>query len=139
MFGSFRLGARIFDLREKYNISMELVQDGRKRYARYRLVSESATTNEMTLQDLKNMAPGTVFAHGIIENSPEGIYMTETRRGDKLIWAAKRGRIHDWAIYIHWAESGLPYAIDHGDKVSTEGNIKKLVPCDDEAFGVYRF
>lgn len=38
LFGSFRLGARIKDLRDGgHNIITELVKDGRKRYAKYSL------------------------------------------------------------------------------------------------------
>lgn len=38
LFGSFRLGARIKDLRDGgHNIITELVKDGRKRYAKYYL------------------------------------------------------------------------------------------------------
>lgn len=38
LFGSFRLGSRIFDLKEKgYKIDTELVKDGRKKYAKYTL------------------------------------------------------------------------------------------------------
>ncbi|AIL33108.1 helix-turn-helix domain-containing protein [Basilea psittacipulmonis] len=41
LFGCFRLGARIFDLRrEGYNIVTEIVEDGEKHYARYRLVED---------------------------------------------------------------------------------------------------
>ena len=42
LFGSFRLGARIFDLKEKgHKIDTELVKDGRKKYAKYSLILES--------------------------------------------------------------------------------------------------
>ena len=93
----------------------------------------------LSLQDLKDMPQGTVFAHGETENSPDGIYMTNSDIGRKMIWAAKRGNIHDWAIYIHWAESGIKYVLSNGDKVKNSANIKKLVPCDDEAFSMYRY
>lgn len=37
-YGCFRLGARIYDLKDTgMNIITEMVQQGRKRYARYRL------------------------------------------------------------------------------------------------------
>ena len=92
----------------------------------------------LTLDKLKEMEPGTVFATGIISNSPEGVYMTDERYGDKLRWVAKRGGIHDWAIYIGWEEKSLEYVKDYGDKVYNEFNIKKLVPCTDEAYKQYR-
>lgn len=93
----------------------------------------------LTLQQLKDMEPGSVFAKGITQNSPEGIYMIDSNIGKELTWVAKRGGIHDWAIYIHWSENGEQYVIEHGDKVNSETNIKKLVPCDEQAFGMYRF
>lgn len=93
----------------------------------------------LTLQELKDMKPGIVFAHGTTTNDPQGVYMTDNDFGKPLIWAAKRGGIHDWAIYIHWADNGLQYVIEHGDKVTNKANIQKLVPCDDEALQQYRY
>ena len=42
LFGSFRLGARIFNLKNDYgmNIKTEMVEENGKRYARYSLVKE---------------------------------------------------------------------------------------------------
>ncbi|HXS59740.1 MAG TPA: hypothetical protein VN703_02890 [Candidatus Sulfopaludibacter sp.] len=85
------------------------------------------------------MPPSTVFATGVIENSPDGVYMTNDNLGKKLRWVAKRGRIHDWAIYIHWAEKEEDWIRDYGDKVTSPSNIKKLIPCDDAAFSMYRY
>ena len=41
LFGSFRLGARIFDLKNDYgmNIKTEIVEENGKRYAKYSLVN----------------------------------------------------------------------------------------------------
>ena len=93
----------------------------------------------LTLQKLKDMEPGTVFAKGEIENSPEGIYMSSSNIGKKLKWVAKRGIIHDWAIYTHWAEKGYDFILKSGDKVTGENNIKKLVQCTKDAFEMYRY
>lgn len=92
------------------------------------------TEKVLTVADLKAMEPGKVFAHGEVENSPKGIYMSSNNVGRKLIWAAERGNVHDWTIYIHWADSGLAFVLSNGDKVGSKSNIEKLVPCDDEAF-----
>ena len=44
-FGSFRLGARIYDLKQAgYNIATDIVKNGRKRYAQYRLIKEGQQT-----------------------------------------------------------------------------------------------
>lgn len=92
----------------------------------------------LTLQKLKDL-PESVFASGIVENSPEGIYMTDSDLGRELIWVAKRGQIHDWCIYLHWADNGANYAEQFGDKLRNVENIKKLVPCESEAMEMYRF
>lgn len=96
----------------------------------------------LTLQQLKDMKPDTIFAKGELVDDPDGINLART--GNKVRWVAVRGGIHDWAIYAqnpHYGE--LNYDFDwvrrHGDKVTSEANIKKLVPCDDEAFAMYRY
>lgn len=89
----------------------------------------------LTLKMLKDMKPGT-FATGLIEDSPEGINMSNS--GKLLRWVATRGQIHDWAIYAHLAEHDAEYVKDYGDKVTNRQNIRKLVECDDEALEMYR-
>lgn len=107
----------------------------------------------LTVDKLKAMEPNERFAMGITTNSPEGVYMTDSNIGREMLWVAKRGYIHDWAIYIHWAttnpgrfEMGLElipttpeYVIQYGQKIIIKENIKKLVECSDEAFALYRF
>ena len=91
----------------------------------------------LTLQKLKDMKPDTIFATGTINDGPTGINIAHT--GKTLRWVACRGGIHDWAIYVQdesWDEQRVK---DMGDKVTSENNIKKLVPCDDEAFAMYRY
>jgi len=92
----------------------------------------------LTVSQLKQMPPGTIFAQGETENSPEGIYMTDKMVGRKMLWVAKRGIIHDWVIYIHWEDMGIAHVISNGDKVMDQNNIKKLVPCTKEALQMYR-
>ncbi len=53
----------------------------------------------LTLQALKEMRPHEIIATGTVENSPEGVFMTREHPKRMLIWVAKRGEIHDWAIY----------------------------------------
>ena len=65
--------------------------------------------------------------------------MTNSEIGREMIWVAKRGYIHDWAIYITWKTNGLDYCISNGDKLFNPNVIRRLVPCDDEAFKMYRF
>ena len=61
----------------------------------------------LTLQDLKNMKPNTIFARGESIDSPEGINMTNS--GKILRWLAVRGGIHDWAIYCHFADKSYEW------------------------------
>ena len=94
----------------------------------------------LTLKILKDMPPYTVFARGEIEDSPKGINMANT--GKIIKWVAKRGRIHDWAIYCdnpYTPFGNYDTILKMGDKVTGEQNIKKLVECDDEAFEMYRY
>jgi len=107
---------------------------------------------KLTLEQLKEMPEG-IFAKGEFIDGPEGCNIANT--GKTVRWVAVRGYIHDWCIY-----SQNPYYIDdfspevlavgysgvwdwekiknEGDKIHSEENIKKLVPCDDEAFSIYR-
>ena len=104
-----------------------------------KIIYENYKDNSLlTLQRLKDMKPGEVFAEGTIENSPEGIYMTDSRVGNNLVWYAKRGKIHDWAIYCSWEGTPKQTVLDYGEKVRDLKNIEKLVPCDDEALKMYR-
>ena len=84
------------------------------------------------------MPPHACFATGTAINHPEGLYMVNSDIGRELIWAAKRGFIDDWCIYVHWADSGLDYVLNNGDKITNARYIKQLVPCTDQAFARYR-
>ena len=53
----------------------------------------------LSLKQLQDMPPHTVFATGTTSDDAAGINMANT--GAQLRWVAKRGQIHDWAIYIH--------------------------------------
>jgi hypothetical protein len=95
--------------------------------------------NILTLKDLKDMSPG-IFAQGMVIDAPGGCNVANT--GEMIKWVAVRGRIHDWTIYTDNPYSPQP---DYegvrslGDKITGEENIKNLVPCDDEAFVMYRY
>jgi len=82
-------------------------------------------------QMLKNMPPGTIFATG------EGIYPNIWEH--KIKWLAKRGEgYYDWAIYCGDDTKLLLTIETVGDKIFSEQTIRKLVPCDDTAYGLYR-
>jgi len=91
----------------------------------------------LTIDDLKKMKPATMFAKGESIDAPEGINMTNSKK--LLRWVAVRGGIHDWSIYCHFADKPFEWITQLGDKVRSSQSIKKLCPCDDEAFKMYRY
>jgi hypothetical protein len=92
----------------------------------------------LTLEDFNKIPDGTIFATGILPNSPEGLYMINTRVGDNLLWLAKKGYGHDFAIYCHWQEKGFDFVEKEGDKLTTIDNIQKCVECSEEVLKLYR-
>ena len=90
----------------------------------------------LTLQILKDMKPHAVIATGVTIDNYTGINMSNSNQ--VLRWIAVRGGIHDWAIYVGLDTQEVDEIRSNGDKVQGEANIKKLVPCDDEAFSMYR-
>lgn len=93
----------------------------------------------LNLEEFNKIMVGDVFAKGEIENSPEGLLMTNNDQGKMLGWVAVKGYGNDWAIYAHWLERGYDFIESNGDKVGSNRNIQKLVPCSDEVMKLYRF
>lgn len=93
----------------------------------------------LTVEMLESMDPYSVIASGVVDNSPEGIFVTRYHPEEKVMWVAKRGYIHDWTIYYHWEKYEQRYVLEHGDKLFNRETIRRLVPCTDEAFLLYRF
>lgn len=52
----------------------------------------------LTLDKLKEMPPYTIIDHGWTIDNPNGINIDNSNH--TLYWVAKRGEIHDWAIYV---------------------------------------
>lgn len=90
----------------------------------------------LTLQMLKDMDIEQRFATGLAMDEPDGLFMSGS--GRPLRWVAIRGRVHDWSIYCHFAKFDEDYVAKSGDKVCNPKHIKMLVPCDEEAFAMYR-
>ena len=91
----------------------------------------------LTLKQLKEMPEHTVFAKGETHDGPNGCNMTGS--GKILRWVAVRGEVHDWCIYVGWVTKPFDIVRSNGDKVLGEINIRRLVPCTDEAFEMYRY
>lgn len=94
----------------------------------------------MTLEELQAFPNGEVFATGVLPNSPEGLYITSSNIDEPLRWIAKKGYAPgcDWAVYCHWAYHDVEWIKERGDKVTTDSNIQKCVPCDQECLNIYR-
>ena len=119
----------------------------------------------ITLQQLKDMTPDTIFASGtglIVHpwfNSGCPNLVDEQGKPNEhghyvlVKWVAIRGYIHDWAIY-HSLDANLEpsdylggfqhlmasdqQVADYGAKLHDRETIKRFVPCDDEALEMYR-
>lgn len=92
----------------------------------------------LTKEMLEKMEPGEVFATGVFQDNPLGLNMMRT--GEELRWVAVRGcGIPDWTIYCHWATKSIEFIKTQGDKVFMESHIKRCIPCDNEAFKMYRY
>mgnify|MGYP001560158826 CR=1 FL=1 len=91
----------------------------------------------LTLKELKELPPNTIFASGLAMDNKDGLFMANTNR--ELRWVAVRGGIYDWAVYCHFSDKDIEWIKDSGDKVCQESHIKKLVPCTDDAFHQYRY
>jgi len=86
---------------------------------------------KLSVGKLKWMSPGEQFATGT-GTYPE-VQPIEIR------WVAVRGLgMHDWFIYYHKISKDVDFITREGDKMFTESVIKRLVPCDDGAYGLYR-
>lgn len=92
--------------------------------------NQSLIVSGLTVDILKEMEPGTVFARG--KGLYPGLYSEPIR------WVASRGLMHDWALYYHRADKPWSQILTEGDKSTTESIIRKLVPCDDETWKMYR-
>lgn len=107
----------------------------------------------LKLTDLKKMEPDTIFARGLLIDSPRDVNLANT--GEAVRWVAVRGFIEDWAIYAqnpHSIRSEEPEVIAFGlngvwewekiavigDKIHDEDHIKRLVPCTKGALDMYR-
>jgi hypothetical protein len=84
----------------------------------------------MTLEELKALPSHTVFMTGIA-NDPR-------LHGEQIRWVAKRGYIHDWAIYYSTLDKTPEEIEKWGSKVYSLNIVKDLVACDEEMLKMYR-
>lgn len=85
----------------------------------------------LTIQKLKEMLPDERFATGT------GTYPEITNK--EIRWVAVRGiGMYDWCIYCHLSDKSIEQVAKFGNKCFTDSVIKRLVPCDEESFRLYR-
>lgn len=102
-----------------------------------RIAQEAIDGGMLTLEKLKTIAPGTIFATGEAMDNEDGVFLASTDK--RIKWIAIKGHGHDdWCIYAHFATHDDQYIKTQGDKVNDPVNIRKCVPCDDEALARYR-
>jgi hypothetical protein len=92
----------------------------------------------LTIENFDLIPSDAIISSGETTNDSNGIYMTDSRVGEKLKWIAKKGGGPDWAIYTFWANYPDHFVLENGEKVRDPRNIQKLVPCDDEVMEKYR-
>jgi len=86
---------------------------------------------ELTYEKLEKMKPCETIATGT-GTYPEVI-------NEEIRWVAVRGGgCPDWAIYYLRPDETVNHIKQEGDKMFTESVIKRLVPCDEKAWGMYR-
>ena len=78
----------------------------------------------------------TIFASGESVDGPMGINLMNS--GAMLRWVAVRGGYHDWAVYAGPVDCSIDEVKNNGDKVYDARTIRNLVPCNQEAFKLYR-
>ena len=117
----------------------------------------SKETRMLTVEKLKTMKQDTIFATGqgrILHPWFNNAKNIDENKETIVNWVAIRGGYWDWAIY-HSMDANLepaPYfdgdthlkATDEqiargGAKLIKKEKIKEFVPCDDEAFKMYRY
>lgn len=95
----------------------------------------------LTIDMLKAMPHGTIFATGKADDNPKELFIANLRKNHH--WIAIRGGSYlDWAVYSvempHNHQFQHEYVAKYGNKVRGERNIRFCVPCDDEALEEYR-
>ena len=92
----------------------------------------------LTLEELNDLPKGVVFKVGVTTNDENGVFMTNERKNQKLLYVAKKGTINDWAIYVGWLGQSVDQVRDYGQKIQNLFNVKKLIPCTEEVLKRYR-
>ena len=95
----------------------------------------------LKLQMLQTMEPNSVFSTGTAPADTLGLGLPQTEGAEAptlLRWCAVRGSHFAWAIYALPADRDVAWICAYGDKIHDPEILRRLVPCTDAAFAVYR-
>lgn len=93
----------------------------------------------LTDKMIKSFPDNWIIAAGSISNNLSGIFVSRSRMNEELVWIAVTGYAGDWAIYCGFRKDGIDNILRSGHKITIVENIKKLLPCTDQAIALYRF
>ena len=86
---------------------------------------------ELTIEKLKTFGDNEIFATGT------GTYPEISKQ--EIRWVAVAGNgYYDWTIYYHLVGNSKEFIAREGDKCFSESVIKRLVPCTNESYALYR-
>jgi hypothetical protein len=91
-------------------------------------------------KEFENALPGSIFAHGEIQNHSQGLYMTHNHINRMLLWVAVKGYKGDWSMYCHWADENTVESVKlNGDKVISDYHIRRVLEISNAVFEKYRY
>ncbi len=92
--------------------------------------------NLLTIKEFDDIQDGNIFRVGKLKDIPGQFYVSSF--GQYLKFVAVKGVINDWTIYYGRETLSTDYIMKHGNKVQSDENIRKCVPCTDEVLKLYR-
>jgi len=90
----------------------------------------------LRLDQLEKMPPHKIFGAGTFMDSAEDVNISDTK--EEMRWAAKRGEVTDWAVYVGPMTWSIEEILKEGTKVTNLDNVRTLVPSTDEVLEKYR-
>ena len=93
---------------------------------------------KIDIKTFEEISIGDIFASGIEQNSPDGIYMINNQAGRLLRWVAVKTWENGWVIYVHWLNEYNMDEVRHsGDKIVFDEYIQKCVDCSKDVLKKY--
>lgn len=87
----------------------------------------------VTLEQFKKIPDGDIFR--VVTTR----YQT-TSPGNEITFVCKKGHgHHDWCIYYHLSTYPPGWIIQYGEKVTIDGTILSIFPCEQDVLDRYRY